>query len=152
MTPVGARCRDCARMRRLPTFDVTPRHYVIAAMTGLGAAVASSIVWYVLASLIPFLWLFMALPASYGIAEAISLSVNRKRTRGLQAMAAGCFLLSYLLVNVLSHSMGYMVAGTLPDPGTILLLAIRAVVNSLLSIYSLIFLALGVIIAASRFR
>ena len=44
-TPVGARCRDCARLYKLPTFRVETKHYVIASLVGLGMAVVVGIGW-----------------------------------------------------------------------------------------------------------
>src|SRR5919206_3470939 len=43
-TPVGARCRDCARIRRLPTYDVPPRFLLRGAAAGLAAATAGAVV------------------------------------------------------------------------------------------------------------
>jgi len=40
MTPVGARCRDCAQLRRIPTYEIKPTFLVrgVAAAAATGAA------------------------------------------------------------------------------------------------------------------
>ena len=52
-TPVGARCRDCARVKRLPTYQITPLQYLKAAGLGLVLAIAIGIAWAWLRDLIP---------------------------------------------------------------------------------------------------
>ena len=44
-TPVGARCPECARLRKLPTFQVGTRYLLIAASSGLAAAGISGVIW-----------------------------------------------------------------------------------------------------------
>ena len=39
-TPVGARCRECARVNKLPTYDVSNRQMLISFGVGLLIAVA----------------------------------------------------------------------------------------------------------------
>ncbi|MDP2953373.1 MAG: hypothetical protein Q8O76_08680, partial [Chloroflexota bacterium] len=95
-TPVGARCPQCAQLRRIPTFEVSFRHYLIAAAVGLGLGVAGGLVW----GFLPFRGLFsffIALGLGYGVGEIISLSVNRKRGVGLQVIAGLSVLISYVL-------------------------------------------------------
>lgn len=151
-TPVGARCRDCAGLRRLPTYQISTQQYLKASGVGLGMAVATGIVWYVIGSVIPFLWLLVALPAGYIIGEAVSLSVNRKRGRGLQAIAGVSLLTSYVIASILPQALLSLMAGGGVGGGALLVMAIRTILGSLTNLYALILLAIGVIIAASRLR
>ena len=98
-TPVGARCPDCAKLRRLPTFRVSIKHYLRAVGTGLGMAIVCGIVWGVLMGLVPFFYLNLLLApgAGYAIGEVISLSVNRKRGTGLAIVAGITMVISYLV-------------------------------------------------------
>lgn len=88
MTPVGARCPDCAQLRRLPTFDVRPRHYAAALAAAVGVAVAIGVAW----SLLPIprgsAAFLLGLLSGVAAGEAVSRVVNRKRSRGLKAIAA----------------------------------------------------------------
>ncbi|MFH1485359.1 MAG: B-box zinc finger protein [Chloroflexota bacterium] len=149
-TPVGARCPDCAGLRRLPTFAVQPSHLIKAVGVGLGLAVITGVVWYAIGSAVPFLSLLMALPAAYVIGELVSLSVNRKRGRPLQVIAACSFVLSYLVAGALPQVLTLAAVGA-PLGGDVLLqIAGRTILGNLLNLYGLIFMAIGVIIAASR--
>jgi len=98
-TPVGARCSDCARLKRLPTFEVSVRQYVIASAVGLGVAAVGGIVWAFLYDLFSYLLLYLLLAAAvgYAIGELISLSVNRKRGPILQAIAGSSMILSFAI-------------------------------------------------------
>lgn len=98
-TPVGARCPKCARLRKLPTFQVTNRHLLIAAGAGLGVAVVYGLLWGVLGSLINFFFLnlLLAAGAGYTIGEVTSRSVNRKRGPKLAVIAGFAVAVSYLI-------------------------------------------------------
>ena len=101
-TPVGARCPDCARLYKLPTFRVTTRYYLRAAGAALGMAVITGIVWWLLQGFLQFLFLnlLLAAGAGYAIGEVVSLSVNRKRGPWLASIAGIGVVMSYL-VNIL---------------------------------------------------
>jgi hypothetical protein len=105
-TPVGARCRECANVRRLPTYNIRPVQYVKAVAAGVGIAVAVGVAWAWLriALDIPFFGfmtaLLLAAGAAYAIAEVVSRVINQKRGVPLQVIAGACFVLSYLVSNV----------------------------------------------------
>ena len=88
-TPVCARCRECANLKRLPVFEISPQQYVKAVGLGLALAVAVGIAWGWLQELIPFFGFFGIIVAGgvgYLIGEAISRSINRKRGTLLQVI------------------------------------------------------------------
>ncbi|MDO8673525.1 MAG: hypothetical protein Q7O66_19120, partial [Dehalococcoidia bacterium] len=74
-TPVGARCKDCARLKRLPVFEVSACQYALAAILGASLALGTGVVWAFLA--IPFVAAFIPLAVGYLTGEVISRSVNR---------------------------------------------------------------------------
>ena len=99
-TPVGARCRKCAGLKRLPTYEITPNQYVKAVVVGLGSSVVVGIAW---AALWGFLWFFnffLAAGAGYAIGEILSRSVNRRRGLLLEIIAGLCVVVSYMVANV----------------------------------------------------
>ena len=75
-TPVGARCRECARVTKLPTFDVGPSHYLRASIAGGLVAVVAGTIWSVVPHGIPFLPWLLAMATGHLVGEAISLSVK----------------------------------------------------------------------------
>ncbi|TET39656.1 MAG: hypothetical protein E3J65_03470 [Dehalococcoidia bacterium] len=125
-TPVGTRCPDCAKLKRLPTFEVSSRQYLIASGVGVGVAAVAGIVWALLFGLFPtiYFYVFLAAAVGFAIGELISLSVNRKRGPILQAIAG------------ISMVIGFATG----------LIFLR------FSLYLLIGLALGIIVAISRLR
>ncbi len=98
-TSVGARCPDCAKLYKLPTYRVSTRYYLRAVGTALGMAVVSGVIWGVVSSFLPFFFLNLLLgPAvGYAIGEVVGLAVNRKRGRGLAAVAGTAVAISYLV-------------------------------------------------------
>ncbi len=108
-TPVGARCRDCARLHKLPTYSVSTQHYLKAIGTGLGMSIVCGLVWGTLEALLPFFLLNLLLAAGVGyvIGEVVSLSVNRKRATGLAIVAGLAVVMSYLVNILLPWGFGF---------------------------------------------
>ncbi len=98
-TPVGARCPDCAQLKKLPTYRVSTPYYLRAAGAGLGVAIICGAIWPIVGRIIPFIYfnLLLAPAVGYAIGEVISLSVNRKRSAGLTTVASLLVIVSYLL-------------------------------------------------------
>lgn len=134
-TPVGARCKDCAGLKRLPTFQVSPQQHLTAVVVGLALALALGIAWGLLRGLVPLFSLFgifVAVGVGYAIGEVISRSVNRRRGPLLQVIGGICFALSYLVSNV----------GFSSDSG----------LTFYFSFYGILALVVGVVVAVSRLR
>ena len=150
-TPVGARCRDCAQLRRLPIYQVSPTHYLIAIAVALAGAVGGGIIW----GFIPLgglLAIFIALGVGYVLGEAISVSVNRKQGRGLQVIAGISVFLAYVTSRLapaaisLYNSVGPTGSAT-PFLGD---LFSRVLLASVLDPIGLVIVAFGVIVAVKR--
>jgi hypothetical protein len=105
MTPVGARCRDCAGVRRLPTYRLSAGFV----LRGLGAALAvgatTGALWAFLLSSRAgaFIGLFLGLGLGYAIGESVSWATNRKRGPALQGIAVIGVLLSYVVRNLMEE-------------------------------------------------
>ena len=98
-TPVGARCRECAQLRRLPVFNLTPGLFSRALGAGLGAAAVTGFVW----GLLPFGGLFgfvLAGVAGFGVGEAVSRGAGRRISTYLKLLAAYCFVMAYFVAMV----------------------------------------------------
>ena len=98
-TPVGARCPDCAKLYKLPTFQISTKYYLRAIGAGVGTAIICGAIWGVIGMFIPFFYLNLLIAAGvgYAIGEVISRSVNRKRGKGLAVIAGGALVASYLV-------------------------------------------------------
>jgi hypothetical protein len=108
-TPVGARCRECARLNKLPTYRMSPRYYLRSIGTGLGMAAITGALWGLISSFIPFVYLNILLGAAVGyvIAEVIYLAVNRKRGIPLAIIASLATVLSYYFAWVLPWGLDF---------------------------------------------
>jgi hypothetical protein len=101
-TPVGARCRDCAQVKALPQFNVTPQYYaraiVAALVTGAGLGVAWGLL---LTTFLGFFDILIGIGIGYVVGEGVSLAANRKQGPPLQIIAGVGVVVAYLLRNVL---------------------------------------------------
>ena len=126
-TPVGARCKDCAQVRRSPIYDVSGRYLARAIGMALGLGIVGGAVAGIVALALFGGLFFLALMGGLGyiIGEGVSLAANRKRGRTLQYIAAG----------------GMLVAG----------LAMLILLGAF-DVFTLLGIAVGVFIAVSRLR
>lgn len=74
-TPVGARCKDCAGLRRLPTFQISPANLAKT----IGSALVLAAVAQVLVAMVRGFGFMLTLLAGYAIAEGVSAVNNRRR-------------------------------------------------------------------------
>jgi hypothetical protein len=95
-TPVGARCPDCAKMQRLPTFTINSRYFLQAILAATGMAFACGAAWWVIGPIAYFNFL-LAAGFGYGVGEVVGLSVNRKRGRWLAFIAGASVVAAYLI-------------------------------------------------------
>jgi len=131
-TPVGARCPTCAALKRLPVYQVSAIFYARAIAAGLIAASLLGAIWPYI-PLGGFFWIIIALGIGYAIGEAVSFSVNRKRSTGLQVIAGTSVVVCYIVRALVdTRLIGFL--------------------DSLISVYGLIALAIGIIIAVSILR
>jgi hypothetical protein len=98
-TPVGARCRECANVRRLPQFEISPLYLARGVGAGLASGAVLGAVW---GYLLPFgvgffLGFLVGLGLGYAVGEAVSLATNRKVGPQLQAAAIAGVVVAYLV-------------------------------------------------------
>ena len=131
-TPVGARCPKCAALKKLPVYEISTIFYIRAIAAGLATAAVSGAIW----PFIPlggFFLFFIALVIGYVVGEGISLAVNRKRGPGLQIIAGISVVVSYVIRSLIEAS----------DLGLF---------NAFVTVYGLIALILGIIVAVGLLR
>jgi hypothetical protein len=131
-TPVGARCPDCAHLKKLPTYRVSRRYYLTAVGAAVGMAIVCGLAWGAIEWAIPLFSfnLLLAPGAGYVIGEAVSRSVNRKRGAALAVIGGTAVALSYAIT--------FFFPGVSPSGFVIL--------------YHILAVALGIFVAVSRLR
>jgi len=142
ITPVGARCRECAQLKRLPTFVLTPGDYARAIVAMLVAAVGGGIIASFLAGIIPFGGILIPIGLGFVIGEAVALATNRKRATPLKVIAAIGVVLAFPLQ---MHPLGTY------GMGSFFALAMASFGVLFVNPFGLIGLVLGIIVAVRRF-
>ena len=139
-TPVGARCKECANVRRSPIYEVSAFYYVKAAGAGLGLALAGGVVWALLRG-VPFASIITSIIVGVAIGEGISRVTNRKRGMGLQVIAAVSVIASSFVGKAIQAAFFYDLSG-------------QSFARYVLSVdlYLLLFLGVGVFYAVGRLR
>ena len=111
MTPVGARCKECADVRRLPTYRLSGADYLKAAGTSLVMGIGVGLVWGLIEWMLPsyLFTLILAGGAGWLIAEVVGRSVNKKRGTWLSILAGLAVLLAYGIVfSIEAIAAGYL--------------------------------------------
>jgi hypothetical protein len=100
-TPVGARCRECARLRRIPTYHIPAAFLLRGAVAALVAGGVAGAGWWLFDPLTGFFFgAPMGLAVGYLVREAVSLATNRKAGPPLQLLAGAGVLLAFFVRNV----------------------------------------------------
>ena len=102
-TPVGARCRECANIRRLPQFEISLVYVLRGLGAALGVGVAVGGFWglFLPFSMGFFFGLIVGFGLGYAVGEGVSLATNRKSGPPLQAVAVVGVLTAYLVRTVI---------------------------------------------------
>jgi hypothetical protein len=123
-TPVGYICPECLRSQENRYFTGGLGDYGIAAIIAFPLSVIVAFIFTVIIGRIGFFsWIiaFIAAPIAGGfIAEAVRWGVRKRRSRYLDRVVAGCFILAlapFLLLN-LGNLFGLIVPGILLVIGT----------------------------------
>jgi len=101
MTPGGQRCRECARLRPPPSYDLRAITKIRAAIVAAGVGVAGGVVWWILPAFIGLFTFLFAAGLGFVMAEAIGRVTNRKHGYVLQVTAGFGILLAYFVRNLL---------------------------------------------------
>jgi hypothetical protein len=95
-TPVGARCPDCARVKRFVLL-VKPKEFARATGMGLAVAAVGALILTFLIRVLPFIGLWGLAFLGFAVGEAVSVGANRKRAPELGPLAVACLLIGYTL-------------------------------------------------------
>ena len=127
-TPVGARCRECANVRRIPTYNIKTGTYVRAVAAGLAAALVLGLVWWMFNILTYFFFgVLVGLAVGAGVGEAVARATNRRAGPPLQVIAVGAVVLTFAVRTALLFLLGDWVFDDLRvDVGGLIAMGIAA--------------------------
>lgn len=98
-TPVGARCRDCARITKSPIYTVTAGRFALGAATALVGGVIMGLIWGVI--LLPFsvgFWsIFIGIGLGYVFTKAMDMATNRKRGPVIVSLASAGIVIAWAM-------------------------------------------------------
>lgn len=137
-TPVGARCPECAQVRRPPQYTVAPAQYFVALGAALGLGAGLGFFWGFL-SFLPFVFYLNFLVfagVGYAVGEVTGVSVNRKRGPGLQFVASLGVFVAFLTAQFRFVQGGFLFFSPL----------------ALLNPWNWLALALGIYVAVMRLK
>lgn len=101
-THVGARCPNCAQVKRVPTYDVSTKFLSRAVVTSVLVSVACAVLFILLGRpllfRVPYLDILALVAIGYAVGESVSAVANRRRGRTLQYTVSGGLILAYLII------------------------------------------------------
>ena len=81
MSPVGARCKSCARVMKSPIYTLQPKHYVRAGLACLVGGTIMGVIWGLV--LLPFTYgffsIFVGAALGYAFTRLLDFATGRKR-------------------------------------------------------------------------
>jgi hypothetical protein len=98
-TPVGARCPSCAKLNRVPTYQLSGKYYARAIGAALGLSIVTGLLWGLI-RFVPFVGFFNFIiggAVGYGIGEGISFAVNRKAGPPLAVIGGLAVVVAYII-------------------------------------------------------
>ena len=96
-TPVGARCRDCARISHSPIYVLSGQHIVRAALASIIGGVIMGLIWgfILLPFTVGFLSIFIGAGLGYVFTRMLEFATNRKRGPAVVAFAVVGILIAW---------------------------------------------------------
>lgn len=110
-TDVDTRCRECARLQRIPTYNVSPIYLVRGLVGGLAIGVAAGFTLALLLTVgLPgqlgrvagIVGPLAIIAIGYTVGETVTLVTNKKRGPALQAVGVASLVVGYLVLEALT--------------------------------------------------
>lgn len=148
MTPVGAKCRSCARVPVHPSFRLTPLSVVAALVGALVGGLALGIVGGVIVRLVPLASMLFPFAAGLVIAELINRVTRYKRYTVFRVIAGAGVVVSYVALALGDFLLRDPLAMAIP--GVTSMLLFNALMSLVISPINLLFVIFGIWIAVQR--
>lgn len=103
-TPVGARCRICANLKKVPFATLSLGRFFLILLTAVVLSGFIGTIWgYFLPEIrsVPFLPMIISLSVGYVIGESISIVSNRKRTKLIYWMAGSSTVFAFVISSLI---------------------------------------------------
>ena len=107
-TPTGIKCKNCANLKKIPTFEITPVFFIRGIISITITLTLFTIGLYFLNSYIisgVFINLLAIIVLGFLIGQTLSLSVNYKRGKLLKLISVISFIIGIILIIVINKSM-----------------------------------------------
>ena len=140
-TPVGVRCKPCARLRKAPQFDVGASRLALA---GVGALATAALAWLVVLQ-VPFLVWLLAIFVGLAVGEVASRLARRRVSRPLEIIVGVDIVLGFVAVRIFQS----MAPGVGLQPSVTRFAAVSTALNDP---FSLILLGLAIFAGVTRLR
>ena len=104
-TPTGIKCKNCANLKKIPTFEITPVYFIRGIISIMITLTLFTIGLYFLNSYIisgVFINLLAIIVLGFLIGQTLSFSVNYKRGKFLKLIAIISFITGIILIIVIN--------------------------------------------------
>jgi hypothetical protein len=111
-TPVGARCKDCARTVKSPVYTLKAPQLLYAALASVGGGVAMGLVWaFVLRPFTNgFLSIFLGMGLAYVFTRLLEFATRRKRGPVVVGFAIAGIVIAWSF-QILFFGLGFALGG-----------------------------------------
>ncbi len=99
MSPVGARCKDCAQVLRSPIYTLGPRHLLRAGLACLVGGVVMGVIWGAVLwqFTFGFFSIFLGAGLGYAFTRLLDFATGRKRGPVVVSFASAGIVLAWLV-------------------------------------------------------
>jgi hypothetical protein len=97
MSPVGARCKDCAPMRRAPMYEVSAEHTLRAAGVAIGGGIGMGLIWGFIGAAFSmgFFLIMVGIALGYAFTRMMDWATRGKRGPTIIAFAIGGIVIAW---------------------------------------------------------
>lgn len=107
-TPVGARCRDCARIARSPIYTLSTAHYARAAVASIVGGIAMGLAWGLILLPVSFgiFSIFLGAGLGYVFTRLLDFATGRKRGTPVVIFASAGIVIAWATTLLLVPEIG----------------------------------------------
>ncbi len=98
-SPVGARCPDCAQVKKSPIYTLDRKQFFLGLLTAIGGGVGMGILWSWFGSLTGgfFFLIFLGIGLGFGITKLLDFSTGQRRGPIVITFAALGIIIAWII-------------------------------------------------------